>query len=255
MDLVNNMNNSSVKRTKLYKKVFLDIQHQFLEGQLLSGKSLPSVAKLCKEYKVSRITIIKALDELEKEGLIQRQQGRKCIVTGISAENKHKLNTDALFEIDISFLQESVMTVKFNDFIKPYASTLKKTKIKDKQRLFYFHALRETKKGPIASIHAYFSEDTGNKIKGFSFDKNILSNVLIKAGVHFASFEQILTATGAWPELAEELDIQPGVALVCSEKFCFDENRQVIAYIASYVRTDRYQYKFHSRSTYAKTCF
>ncbi|MCW5952939.1 MAG: GntR family transcriptional regulator [Propionibacteriaceae bacterium] len=45
------------------------------------GESLPSEAELCGEYGVSRITVRRAVDDLAKDGLVVKEQGRGTFVT------------------------------------------------------------------------------------------------------------------------------------------------------------------------------
>lgn len=49
------------------------------------GDKLPSEHALCAEFSVSRITIQRALNMLEKEGLIAREQGRGTFYHGAGA--------------------------------------------------------------------------------------------------------------------------------------------------------------------------
>ena len=61
---------------QLYRTLFRDIQ----KGRLVVGQSLPPERKLAALHGVSRITVVKALDLLEREGVIDRQQGRGTFV-------------------------------------------------------------------------------------------------------------------------------------------------------------------------------
>ncbi|MDR1852095.1 MAG: GntR family transcriptional regulator [Propionibacteriaceae bacterium] len=49
--------------------------------KLQPGDQLPPEGELCKEYKVSRITLRRAVEDLIHEGLLVRQQGRGTFVT------------------------------------------------------------------------------------------------------------------------------------------------------------------------------
>ena len=61
---------------QLYSILLADIE----EGRLKAGQTLPPERKLADSHGVSRITVVKALDLLEREGLIDRQQGRGTFV-------------------------------------------------------------------------------------------------------------------------------------------------------------------------------
>lgn len=54
------------------------------------GDRLPSESELCAEYKVSRITIRRAVEDLMQEGLLVREQGRGTFVTDPAAHSKFR---------------------------------------------------------------------------------------------------------------------------------------------------------------------
>ncbi|MGC5628758.1 GntR family transcriptional regulator [Georgenia sp. Z1344] len=51
-------------------------------GPAPADTPLPSEALLCEEYGVSRITVRRALDELDRDGIVRREQGRGTFTTG-----------------------------------------------------------------------------------------------------------------------------------------------------------------------------
>ncbi|MGC9350062.1 MAG: GntR family transcriptional regulator [Anaerolineae bacterium] len=64
----------------LYYQVYLSLQSRVHKGEFKPGDALPSERQLAKDYGVSRITIIKAKDLLERDKLIEHQQGRGSFV-------------------------------------------------------------------------------------------------------------------------------------------------------------------------------
>lgn len=66
--------------TPLYEQIKLILREQIATGALKPGVSLPTENELCHQYHVSRITVVKALNDLSHEGLIQRIQGKGSLV-------------------------------------------------------------------------------------------------------------------------------------------------------------------------------
>jgi len=64
----------------LYYQVYNSIRERIESGEFSPGSALPPERQLGTEYDVSRITIVKALDRLVTEGLIEKQQGRGTFV-------------------------------------------------------------------------------------------------------------------------------------------------------------------------------
>jgi DNA-binding LacI/PurR family transcriptional regulator len=65
----------------LYYQVYASLLERIQRGEFQPGTFLPAERQLTEDYGVSRITIIKALNELSREHHIKRQQGRGTIVT------------------------------------------------------------------------------------------------------------------------------------------------------------------------------
>lgn len=63
-----------------YKKVKLSLSEQIKSGKYPPGGRIPTEREMCEIYGVSRITIRRALGELEDEGIIVREQGRGTFV-------------------------------------------------------------------------------------------------------------------------------------------------------------------------------
>ena len=65
----------------LYAQLKNAIQRRIMAGELTAGSALPSEPALCRIHQVSRITVRRALGELEAEGFISREPGRGTFVT------------------------------------------------------------------------------------------------------------------------------------------------------------------------------
>lgn len=76
--------------TPLYAQMIAKIRSQISSGVLNVGDRLPSEGELCKLYGVSRITVRKALQELEKIGILDRKQGKGTFIS--IPTQKAKLN-------------------------------------------------------------------------------------------------------------------------------------------------------------------
>ena len=63
-----------------YEQVAADLRAQIMDGELQAGDLIPSEAKLMTYYGVSRIVVRMAVDLLQNEGLVVKQQGRGTFV-------------------------------------------------------------------------------------------------------------------------------------------------------------------------------
>ena len=67
----------------IYAQITRQIEQQILSGTLRQGDALPSIRLLAKELRISVITVKKAWEELERQGLIVSITGKGCFVAEI----------------------------------------------------------------------------------------------------------------------------------------------------------------------------
>lgn len=65
----------------LYIQVATLLRNRIAEGQFRSGQKMPTLDALEQEFGVARVTVRQAVEMLEKEGLVRRQQGRGTFVS------------------------------------------------------------------------------------------------------------------------------------------------------------------------------
>lgn len=64
----------------LHGQVAADLRKKITDGVFKPGEELPSESQLCEQYKVSRVTVRRALLSLEQEGLVSARAGRGRMV-------------------------------------------------------------------------------------------------------------------------------------------------------------------------------
>lgn len=65
-----------------YESVASDIRSKIEDGTYAPGTKLPTIPEICGKYKISKITVKHAMDELERLGLIARRRGSGTYVKG-----------------------------------------------------------------------------------------------------------------------------------------------------------------------------
>ena len=78
------INNASMQ--PIYEQIVEQIKSQIAQQELAEGTPLPSVRGLAKDLKISALTVKKAYDFLEQEGLIATVHGKGSFVLGVSPQ-------------------------------------------------------------------------------------------------------------------------------------------------------------------------
>lgn len=136
------VNLSNTSKTPIYQQIFDQISAQIIRGDLESDQGLPPIRTVAKELRVSIITVKKAWEMLEQEGLIYSVVGRGCFIRDMSTVELHskrdsrvieKLTRDMVYykEMGLS-LQDILEAVEkvYNETPEP-VSPLQKTVLAD----------------------------------------------------------------------------------------------------------------------------
>ena len=83
-----------------YFQVYQSLKERIQAGEFAGQQPLPAERQLTDDYGVSRITIVKALDQLKVEGWIQSQHGRGTFVKSQPLSNSNR--TETLFNDNFS---------------------------------------------------------------------------------------------------------------------------------------------------------
>ena len=70
----------------IYEQIIAQIKAEVIEGRMTAGDALPSVRTLSRELKISALTVKKAYDNLEEEGLIVTVHGKGSFIASANQE-------------------------------------------------------------------------------------------------------------------------------------------------------------------------
>lgn len=97
-----------------YYQVYSSLKKRILSDEFVPGDTLPSERQLVQDYGVSRITIVKSVDLLVEQGLIERQHGRGNFV----AEPLVTIDEPERLKVAILFPNVLAANRLFNGFLK-----------------------------------------------------------------------------------------------------------------------------------------
>ena len=70
----------------IYEQIVAQIKAEVIEGTLTAGEAPPSVRALSRELKISALTVKKAYDNLEEEGLVVTVHGKGSFIAAANQE-------------------------------------------------------------------------------------------------------------------------------------------------------------------------
>jgi GntR family transcriptional regulator len=92
------LNLTDLSGEPLQSQISRQIRAKILAGEIGAGSDLPSIRKLAKDHRVSVITVQRAYESLEREGLIHSRRGKGFFVSKLSENTKKKMAKQRLLE-------------------------------------------------------------------------------------------------------------------------------------------------------------
>jgi GntR family transcriptional regulator len=105
MDLLLHL--SEVSSEPLHAQITRQIRAQILAEELAGDDPLPSIRALAREQRVSVITVQRAYEELERDGLVRSRPGKGFFVTTIPEKRKQNMAEERFEEALSRIVAES----------------------------------------------------------------------------------------------------------------------------------------------------
>ncbi len=91
----------------LYQQIVDGLKREISEGRLAPGTALPSFRGLAEDLLVSVITVKRAYEELEREGMIYRRQGLGTFVSDTADERSRDAKKERARQLLVEALREA----------------------------------------------------------------------------------------------------------------------------------------------------
>lgn len=235
----------------LYRQLLADLRRRILAGAFDGDGRLPSEAQIERSYRVSRITVRRALQELAQEGLIERRQGRPTRVA------RHRLQrpTEAGLEgelanmLSMGFQTESEV-LEIGEMPAPpeVAARLDLPAAAPVHRLL---RLRRMAGRPFCRSLAFLPLELAERVSRAALESEPLLLLLVRDGLILGRVEQTIAAVAATAELAAPLQVPEGAPLLLIERLFRDERGRPVELVYIHFRADRYRYGMSFRPSAA----
>lgn len=231
--------------TPLYHRIYLVLREQILDQKFDPNVPMPSELELAGAYSVSRVTLRKTLELLEREGLILRQRGRGTFA-------RPPAETSAV-QADISGLVENLVAMGLNTQVKVLdfeylptppdvaadmgvpAGTVAQRAVR----------LRSLKGKPFSYAVTYVRADIGRTFDADDLAETPLLRLFELAGVTIAEAAQRVSASAADYTVAELLGVDVGAPLLCIKRVVRDKDGHAIERIRALYRPDMYEFELN----------
>ncbi|MCW2306883.1 GntR family transcriptional regulator [Rhodobium gokarnense] len=233
----------------LYRQVM-----QTLRGEIMADAHgelgiLPSESALIERFGVSRITVRRAIEELEREGLVIRSRGRATRIV----QNSEPTVVDLTQEIEGLLAQGADMTVRVLEYRwqAPPPDVAEALDVSRRARTLWIRRLRSRQGQPVVHTSVHLPERLGELVTEEELSRHQLVDILRSRGQVAASAEQTMRAAPCPDELAPLLGLAPRSPIFILFRLVYGIDEKPMLMLRSSFRWDSFCYRMSLRQNAA----
>ena len=213
------------------------------DGTFAPNDQLLSESQLGEEFDVSRITVRRALQTLENEGLIFRRQGLGAFVADQRVTQSMIRLNSFVEDMELAGLQASSQIISFQTEKCP-ESVSQELGIEHGKNVFRLDRLRLGDGLPFAFDATWLPPFYAQLLDGHDLEKDTIYRILEEEfDIPIVLGRYRLDAINADEDLAAHLHVPVGKALFLIERTSFGMKEKAIYFQRRYYRTDRVKYE------------
>lgn len=207
-----NLELSRNQGASLHHQIMIVLRSQIHSGQLPDGAVVPGEMNLMAQYGVSRATVRRALLTLEKEGLIERRQGKGTRVTFDAGDHPKGIAHD-IQRIETLAAKTTIKVLAF-EWAMPTPEARDGLGVATGEEALRIVRVRYAGETPLRYIVNFVPRSLGEHMARDQFTKSSLLAILKQLGHEPQQFDDTIGAVAADPDLARVLDVQIGAPLI-----------------------------------------
>ena len=225
------------------RKLYLVLRDQITGGEWPAGSRMPSEPVLSKIHQVSRVTVRRALESLESEGLIDRRAGQGTFVKNTGASPIIRADLSNAFAHIASMGKTTavrLLSFKYVEAPQPVSEALNLTKgsrVQQSVRVRLFEG------EPFSYLTTFVPEAIGLNYSESDLASTPLLTLLERSGLSVVRASQTIRSAMATPDIAEALMVEIGTPLLEVRRAVFDAEDNGVEYLRSLYRPDRYEFQ------------
>ncbi|WP_342446983.1 GntR family transcriptional regulator [Azorhizobium doebereinerae] len=232
---------SSVEPLKA-RRLYLLLRDRILSGEARPQTRLPSEPTLAVDYGVSRVTVRRALDELEREGLIERKPGSGTFVSGKTAVAPMVADFSNVFTHLVEMGRRTGVRLLSFGYVPPTPALVEDLKLEAGERVQRSVRVRLIDGQPFSYLVTHVPERIGISYSEADLASTPLLELLERSGLAAERASQTIGAALAGPEVAAALDLEIGAALLSMTRVVYEPSGRGIEHLQALYRPDRYSF-------------
>lgn len=224
--------------TSLHRQIFMVLHDQITRGDRAPGAILPKEELLCEQFGVSRVTVRRALADLEAQGFVQRRHGRGTFVRADVPAPRPAMSPTLMEGLKQAGRETQVQVLRVQTEAPPTTVASFLAEEGDTKAL---HALRLRSAAgtPLMLTDAWIPERLGRRITEAALRKRPLYQILLDQGVKFGHVIQEISAEAADPYRASVLRTAVSAPLIRMTRLMYDPKDRPVQHLTAYMVPER----------------
>ena len=228
------------------KALFMQLKDIILQwiaaGDLKPNDKLPSERVLSEQYRISRVTVRLALNELVQAGAITKRHGKGYFV---APPQKIEYRLDSLLgfieEFSIKKMKCEISCLK-QEYVNPPKEVRTAFGMQSNEKVFLLSRLIIVEDQPLGIDYMYLPASVVRLLDHMNLDNSILYRILENNNYRLTTADQRIGAEKALAEEARLFNIKSGDPVLAIYRETHVEGNAVLLYSRTIYRADRYQY-------------
>ncbi len=229
----------------LYLQIKDDIRSKIFSKEWKSGSKIPGESLLCEMYDVSRITVRKALEELQIEGYLTKLQGRGTFINRNTIEQRLSKFYSFSEELKQKGMKEYTEVISFT-LINADEDLCANLNCREGERVFRIERVRNIESGPYAVEISHIPQYFAPKLTRELIAEKGLYSALNSLGVYPDSAVEQFSAINLLAETAKLLEVEENDAAISLCRTTYSAGT-IVEYCTSMVRGDFFSYTVELR--------
>ncbi len=228
----------------LYLQIKQYILAKIQSGEYPRNVQLPSERRLADQFQVNRLTVTKALKDLEQEGFVYTQVGKGTFVKDEPISQEIAVLSSFTEEMTLrgQTVYSKVITAKVSS---PSEETARILQILPGEHVVILERVRYAGNRPMALEHSSFrAAHCPGILERYDFSRQSLYAALgSDYGINLAYAEQTFEARGALTHEARRLSVTEGAPVLAIHRITFTQDDRPFEVVNSVYQGDRYKFR------------
>jgi Transcriptional regulators len=235
----------------LYYQLELRLRREFAGSEFTPGGTIPSENDLAKKYGVSRVTVRRALDRLEEDGLIIRRRGVRTVLSQLAANLPNHEEARSEFrgfedELRGSGLTPQAELLEVTEGQAPESVTAQLALPGD-STVVRIRRLGRAGTKPLWLESRFFPLELGRAIVTADLTHESILSLIRNAGFDVKRVEMQLRPVQATSRQAKMLSTDAAQPLLLHESVSYVDGDRPVQVARVYLRGDLYRVVLHAR--------